>query len=132
MRNEPVWVEYDDLVIINQGAVEATGEPHLILNHDLLHSAAASPHSHWHYDEVDNVAELAVRLCVGVARAHAFEQGNKRTGYIASTMFLINNGYYLDVPDEEEIAILIEQIVDRKADEAELIEVYEDCLIQTS
>jgi death-on-curing protein len=36
---------------------------------------------------------LAVGLLNGVARAHAFEQGNKRTAFAAMRLFLRANGY---------------------------------------
>lgn len=131
MRNEPAWVEYDDLVTINAGAVALTGEPHRVLNDDALHSALMSPRHYWHYEGVDDVAVLAVRLCIAVARAHAFVQGNKRTGFIGSTQFLLSNGYLLDVPDVEEIAELIEDVIAYQRHEEELVETYDQFLIET-
>jgi death-on-curing protein len=132
LRNEPNWVEPDDLLIINEDSVRLTDEPFGVLNEEALHSAAASPRSHWHYDEIDNIAALAVRLCVAVARAHAFVQGNKRTGYISSLQFLGSNGYFLDAPDTDEVAAVIEEIVERKREEAELVALYEEWLIETA
>ena len=131
MRNEPNWVEYDDLVLINERSVAASKEPYGILNEDVLRGAVMSPRHHWHYENVDDVAELAVRLCIAVARAHAFIQGNKRTGFIGSTQFLLSNGYLLDVPDVEEIAELIEDVIEREREEIELVEIYDQYLIST-
>ena len=37
----------------------------------------------------------------GIAQNHCFEQGNKRTAFIAAVMFLKANGYNLTVPDGE-------------------------------
>lgn len=89
------------------------------------------PRQMWHYDNVDNLAVLAVRLCIGVARAHPFIQGNKRGGFIGSIQFLASNGQFLDVPDVDEIAELIEQVIERKLGEEELVGVYEEYLIPT-
>jgi len=36
---------------------------------------------------------LAIALMAGIARAHAFEQGNKRAAFAAMRMFLRINGY---------------------------------------
>ncbi len=36
---------------------------------------------------------LAVALMAGIARAHAFEQGNKRAAFAALRQFLSANGY---------------------------------------
>jgi death-on-curing family protein len=44
------------------------------------------------------VAEVAGALCYFLIMAHAFSDGNKRTGAIASTTFLAINGYELKYP----------------------------------
>jgi death-on-curing protein len=35
----------------------------------------------------------------GIAQAHAFEQGNKRTAFVAMVQFLMNNGCDLMIED---------------------------------
>jgi death on curing protein len=40
-------------------------------------------------------------LLAGIAQAHAFEQGNKRTAFEAMWHFLRLNGYDLDIEDSE-------------------------------
>jgi prophage maintenance system killer protein len=51
-------------------------------------------------------------LLTGLAQAHAFGQGNKRTSFIAMTQFLIINGYHLAIDDTarwaEEVIALVE------------------------
>ena len=48
----------------------------------------------------------------GLAQAHAFEQGNKRTAFVAMVQFLNTNGYDLAIEDSlpwaEEIIRLVE------------------------
>lgn len=39
---------------------------------------------------------LAMLLMVGIAQAHSFEQGNKRTAWTCGVMFMQMNGYTLD------------------------------------
>ena len=55
---------------------------------------------------------LAVRLLAGIAQAHAFEQGNKRTAVEALWHFLRLNGYDLAFEDsakwEEPVVALVE------------------------
>ncbi len=41
----------------------------------------------------EDIVALAVALLAGIARAHAFEQGNKRTAFAAMRLFLRANGY---------------------------------------
>ncbi len=40
-----------------------------------------------------DVVRLATTLLYGVAKNHAFEQGNKRTATVAALVFLEVNGY---------------------------------------
>ena len=58
-------------------------------------SKARSLHSknHWEYGE-DDMLTLAIILLVGIARNHAFLQGNKRTAFISAEVFLNVNGYF--------------------------------------
>ena len=50
------------------------------------------PRNAFAYGEEDIVV-LAVALMAGISRAHAFEQGNKRTAFGALKLFLLANGY---------------------------------------
>jgi len=86
-----------------------TGESHCLRDLGLLDSALARPRTAFAYGEEDIVA-LAGRLLAG--RAHTFEQGNKRTSFIAMTQLLIINGYHLAIDDTarwaEEVIALVE------------------------
>lgn len=53
---------------------------------------------------------------VAIAEAHAYLQGNKRTGFAAGRNFLQNHGYDLIMPDREEFAALFIEVVERKVD----------------
>ena len=64
----------------------------------LLESALARPQNAFAYGE-DDIVVLAVRLMAGLAQAHAFEQGNKRTAFVAMVQFLNTNGYNLAIED---------------------------------
>jgi len=64
----------------------------------LLEGGLARPQNAFAYGEEDVVA-LAVRLLSGIALAHAFEQGNKRTAFIAMVQFLVANGHDVAIDD---------------------------------
>jgi death-on-curing protein len=53
-----------------------------------------------------------VRLLAGLAQAHAFEQGNKRTSFVAMNEFLMINGNELAIDDTarwvDEVIALVE------------------------
>ena len=86
------------VIEINRAAVAMTGERHFLRDLGLLDSALARPRNAFAYGEEEIIA-LAVRLLTGVAQAHTFEQGNKRTSFIAMTQFLLINGYDLAIED---------------------------------
>jgi death-on-curing protein len=64
----------------------------------LLESAVARPQNAFAYGEEDIIV-LAVRPMAGIAQAHAFEQGNKRSAFVAMIQFLMNNGCDVAIED---------------------------------
>ena len=111
MPSEPGWLPVEAVIEHNRIEVEATGERHFVRDHGLLESAMARPRNFFGYGEEDIVV-LAVTLMAGVAQAHAFEQGNKRTAFAAMRLFLRANGYDTSFDDTiswaDEIIALVE------------------------
>ena len=64
----------------------------------LLESALARPENLAAYGQPE-AAELAASYGWGIARNHAFIDGNKRTGYVATELFLELNGFSLTAGD---------------------------------
>ena len=92
MPNEPHWLPIEAVIDHNRRELVETGENHFLRDVGLLESALARPRNAFAYGE-ENIVALAVVLLAGVARAHAFEQGNKRTAFGAMRLFLRANGY---------------------------------------
>ena len=86
----------------------------------LLESALARPQNSFAYGEED-IAALAVRLLAGVAQAHAFAQGNKRTCFVAMVQFLNANGYDLMIEDSERWADEVIALVEHRIGEDEFV-----------
>ena len=111
MPSEPRWLPLEVVIEINRAAVTMTGEGHFVRDRGLLDSALARPRNAFAYGE-ENIVALAARLLAGLAQAHAFEQGNKRTSFIAMTQFLMINGYDLAIEDTtrwaDEVIALVE------------------------
>ena len=66
----------------------------------LLESALAKPLNQAAYGEPDACA-LAAAYGYGIARNHAFIDGNKRTAFVAVELFLRLNGWQLTASDAE-------------------------------
>src|ERR1700679_3728794 len=73
----------------------------------LLLSALARPQNLAAYGTPD-VADLAASYAVGIARNHAFIDGNKRTALVvAAGVFLPLNGYKLIAGDGETVRVML-------------------------
>ena len=57
----------------------------------------------------------------GIARAHDFTQGNKRTCFIAMVQFLKVNGYHLAIEDSRPWADEIIALVEHRASEEDFV-----------
>ena len=92
MPNEPNWLPIEVVIEHNRLELAETGENHFVRDQGLLESALARARNAFAYGEEDIVV-LAVALMAGISRAHAFEQGNKRTAFGAMRLFLRANGH---------------------------------------
>lgn len=75
----------------------------------LLESALGRAENFYAYGERD-IFKLAAAYAEGVARNHAFVDGNKRTGYMVAAMFLLFNGYRLQISSVPEQITLFENL----------------------
>ncbi len=111
MPNEPHWLPIEVVIQHNRLELAETGERHFVRDLGLLESALARPRNFFSFGEED-IVPLAVVLLAGIARAHAFEQGNKRTAFAAMRLFLRANGYDTSFDDSiswaDEIIALVE------------------------
>ena len=117
MPNEPRWLDAAALVEINVAVVAKTGEPHLTLDLGLLESAAARPINRWLHEGVEDVVPLASTLLFGIARNHPFQQGNKRTAWVAFVIMLELNGRNVVMPDQDTTAQAIVEVITGERDE---------------
>jgi death on curing protein len=84
---------------------------------DGLDGAMGRPQNLAAYAQPDpDAADLAAAYAVGIAKAHAFVDGNKRTAYAISCAFLLLNGFA--VPEEMSGVVLMVDIADDRIDQA--------------
>jgi prophage maintenance system killer protein len=97
LASEPCWVSVEAVVALNREEVEATGEPHRVLDRAALEIAVKRPWNVWVYFMDRDFATLAMSLLVAVAGAKAFAAGNERTAYRAAIALLEANGIAVDL-----------------------------------
>lgn len=98
---EPVWILPRAVDAIHKRQIaEHGGEPG-IRDENLLESALARPRNLFAYRDGADLATLAAAYAFGVARNHAFHDGNKRTAMVVALTFLKLNGVDLVASPEE-------------------------------
>lgn len=120
MPSEPAWLPLQVAIEINQALVAITGERHFLRDQGLLESALARPQNAFAYGEEDLVV-LAVRILAGIAQSHPFEQGNKRTAFVAMVQFLKLNGCELAIEDTETWADAIVSLIEHRSTEEDFV-----------
>jgi death-on-curing protein len=88
----PCFLELKDVLAIHLEQVVITLEPTDILFEDRLEAAVANVQNAYCYGISDHF-ELAAKYAFGIAKAHAFLQGNKRTGLVSALVFLGAQGH---------------------------------------
>jgi death on curing protein len=121
LQSEPNWLPIEAVIEHNRVEVGAMGERHFVRDLGLLENALARPRS-FAFGEEDILA-LGVALMAGIARAHAFEQGNKRTAFEVLWHFLRINGYKLAIDDSQRWADEVIVLVEHRTSEGEFVRV---------
>jgi death on curing protein len=121
LPNEPRWLSVETVIEINRRLVAITGEHHFLRDQGLLESAVARPQNARAYGEEDMLV-LAVRLMAGIVQSHAFEQGNKRTGFVVMVQFLMENGFDLAIEDTRPWANEVISFVEHRLSEEDFAE----------
>jgi len=88
------WVNRQVLLLLHEESLAEHGGAPGLRDGGLLDSALARPLNLSLYGNPD-VAELAAAYDIGLAKNHAFVDGNKRAAFLALGMFLALNGQRL-------------------------------------
>jgi death on curing protein len=90
MASEPKWLTYDQVVAINSRQLRRFGGAAGLRDDGLLRSAIERPLNKWHYEQSE-LPELAAAYAFGLAKNHAFVDGNKRIAFMSMIVFLRKN-----------------------------------------
>ena len=97
-----VWLEKALVFAIHDRQLAEHGGSAGVRDEGLLDSALARPQQlHAYGDPPPDLADLAAALAFGLARNHAFVDGNKRTAAVCCETFIELNGATLDADDVE-------------------------------
>lgn len=98
---EPEWMAEETVLTLHREQLDEHGGGDGVRDMGLLQSALARPQNAFHYNQVNSLAKLAACYGFGIAKNHAFIDGNKRTAYVVMRAFLVLNGFDINATKEE-------------------------------
>ena len=98
------WIEKDVVLAVHEHQIAEHGGIGGIREMGLIESALARAQNLSSYAAPD-IFDLAAAYGHGLARNHGFIDGNKRTAYVVTRLFLRLNGYDLSAPPVERVII---------------------------
>ena len=112
------WLNRKVLLLLHDESLAEHGGASGLRDEGLLDSALARPLNLALYEQPD-VASLAASYGVGLAKNHAFIDGNKRAAFLAIGLFLMVNGFRLKAT-QAEATLTILDVAAGEIDEATL------------
>ncbi len=105
-HNEPLWITYEQAIAIHSSQLRRFGGAPGLRDEGMLRSGLERPINKWRYEQSD-LAELAAAYAFGLAKNHAFIDGNKRMAFIAMRVFLLKNGVAFSPDPAHATAIIL-------------------------
>ena len=103
--NEPIWVPSRAVHIIHDRQIARHGGASGLRDEGLLQNALQRPVNKWQYENADTFG-CAAAYAFGIAKAHAFVDGNKRTAFVTSVTFLRLNGWHFMTEPAEGVTFM--------------------------
>jgi death-on-curing protein len=105
--DEPLWLSRPIVEALHADQVREHGGQLGLRDAGLLESALARPKNVWTYEPDADLAALAAEYGFGLARNHAFLDGNKRVAFVATNVFLIMNGLEIEAPEPQVVDTML-------------------------
>ena len=104
--SEPVWLTYDQVIAMHARQLRRFGGAPGLRDEGMLRSALDRSVNKWNYEAAE-LAELAAAYAFGLAKNHAFVDGNKRIAFMSMVVFLRKNGTRFSPDPAHATAIMI-------------------------
>lgn len=123
----PIWMTADVVLAIHDELIAEHGGRRGAVNHGALDAALHRPKNLLHYGSPD-LADLAASYAYGLAKDHAFVDGNKRISFVVAYAFLELNGYELAIEGADALSLWLD-IASGGLGEAELAQTIRRALV---
>ena len=106
--DDPIWIGTELTLAIHSRQLAEHGGADGLRDQGLLESALGRPRHLFAYtDPTPEMPRLAAAYAFGIAKNHAFIDGNKRTAAVVCETFLMLNGFELTATDAEAYPIFL-------------------------
>ena len=116
---EPVWLSITQVKMLHAETLRLFGGSPGLRDEGLLESALGRPQHLRAYGDAPSLFDLAAAYGYGLAKNHAFVDGNKRVALLAIRAFLFRNGYAFR-PDQVETVTTMEGVASGAVDQEAL------------
>jgi len=99
----PRWVDPRALVLLHAESLAEHGGLPGFRDAAALDSALVRPRHIFRYERRPDIPRLAAAYAYGIIQNHPFNDGNKRAGFIAASLFLHLNGFELTCDESDAI-----------------------------
>lgn len=107
MTIEPKWISKEIAIAIHERQLAEHGGISGVRDAALLESALDRAKNTHAYNSNADICDLAAAYGYGIAKNHAFLDGNKRTALVVTRTFLLLNGYNIEASREEKYTTFI-------------------------
>ena len=104
---ESRWLALVHILAIHSDQIQAHGGSLGLRDRGLLESGLDRPRNRLHYEPDSDLPALAAAYGFGLANNHPFVDGNKRVAFQSMYLFLGLNGFRIEAPEEEVVAVVI-------------------------
>ena len=122
MSAEPIFVTYQEVLIIHHKSIERFGGIHGVREETLVHSALGAAMNDFYYAQADWAA-IAAAYAYHIAQAQAFLDGNKRTAITTALVFLERNGVNTQTSWGDALYDALHGVAEHRLDKAGLAQV---------
>lgn len=104
---EPIWLRRTWVDALHFHQLKRFGGLYGVRDEGAIESALARARNLWEYGASRDLAALAASYGFGLTRGHGYSDGNKRIGFVAMAVFLDLNGWSLEAPEAEVVAVML-------------------------
>jgi death-on-curing protein len=105
--NEPRWLSDTVVLTVHADQIREHGGSLGLRDRGLLDSALGRPRNRFAYESGSDLFDLSASYGFGIAQNHPFIDGNKRVAFQAMYVFLGLNGWRIEAPEEEVVALML-------------------------